>query len=119
MTTPAIAKAPPPQFQAINHIGRLTPDPAVTRRSETTQRVMRIAGRRRRANNGYGTRTPRQHQLDTLWAMSPADRVAAMWRGDLTLFQLTRWSSRAPHEVPLLGGEFAYIVMRTPEWLAE
>ena len=29
---------------------------------------------------------------------------------------LTRWSSRASHEVPLLGGEFAYIVMRTPEW---
>jgi hypothetical protein len=58
----------------------------------------------------------RQLQLDVLWAMSPAQRVAAMWRGDLTLFQLTRWSSRAPREVPLLGGEFAYIVMRTPEW---
>ena len=58
----------------------------------------------------------RQHQLDALWAMSPADRIAAMWRGDLTLFQLTSWSSRAPNEVPLLGGEFAYIVMRTPEW---
>ena len=58
----------------------------------------------------------RQLQLDALWAMSPAQRVAAMWRGDLTLFQLTRWSSRASHEVPLLGGEFAYIVMRTPEW---
>ena len=37
----------------------------------------------------------RQHQLDALWAMSPADRIAAMWRGDLTLFQLTSWSSRA------------------------
>jgi hypothetical protein len=58
----------------------------------------------------------REHQLDALWAMSPADRIAAMWRGDLTLFQLTSWSSRAPNEVPLLGGEFAYIVMRTPEW---
>ena len=58
----------------------------------------------------------RQLQLDALWAMSPAQRVAAMWRGDLTLFQLTRWSSRAQHEVPLLGGEFAWIVMRTPEW---
>jgi hypothetical protein len=58
----------------------------------------------------------RQHQLDALWAMSSADRVAAMWRGNLTLFQLTRWSSRRPDEVPLIGGEFAYIVMRTPEW---
>jgi hypothetical protein len=58
----------------------------------------------------------RQHQLDALWAMSPSDRVAAMWRGDLTLYQPSRWSSGAQHEVPLLGGEFAWIVMRTPEW---
>lgn len=58
----------------------------------------------------------RQRQLESLWAMSADERVAAMWRGDLTLFQLTCWSSRAQHEVPLLGGEFAYIVMRTPEW---
>lgn len=58
----------------------------------------------------------RDQQLDALWAMSAAERVAAMWRGDLTLYQLSRWSSRAQHEVPLLGGEFAWIVMRTPEW---
>jgi len=32
------------------------------------------------------------------------------------LYQLTRWSSRAQHEVPLLGGEFAWIVMRTSDW---
>ncbi len=58
----------------------------------------------------------RDQQLDALWAMTPADRIAAMWRGDLTLFQLSRWTSRAQHEVPLLGGEFAWIVMQTPEW---
>lgn len=58
----------------------------------------------------------RQQQLDALWAMSPPERIEAMWRGDLTLFQLTRWSSRAQHEVPLLGGELAWIVLRTPEW---
>ena len=29
--------------------------------------------------------------------------------------QLCQWSSRAQHEVPLLGGEFAWIAMRTPE----
>lgn len=58
----------------------------------------------------------RDQQLDALWAMSAAERVAAMWRGDLTLYQLSRWSSRAQQEVPLLGGEFAWIVMRTPEW---
>jgi hypothetical protein len=58
----------------------------------------------------------REQQLDALWAMSATERVEAMWRGDLTLYQLSRWSSRAQHEVPLLGGEFAWIVMRTPEW---
>ena len=58
----------------------------------------------------------REQQLDALWAMSSTERVAAMWRGDLTLYQLSRWSSRAQDEVPLLGGEFAWIVMRTPEW---
>jgi hypothetical protein len=58
----------------------------------------------------------REQQLDALWAMTPAERIGAMWRGDLTLYQLARWSSRAQHEVPLLGGEFAWIVMRTPEW---
>jgi hypothetical protein len=58
----------------------------------------------------------REQQLDALWAMSSTERVAAMWRADLTLYQLSRWSSRAQDEVPLLGGEFAWIVMRTPEW---
>jgi hypothetical protein len=43
-----------------------------------------------------------------------ADR--AMWRSELTLRQLCQWSSRAQHEVPMLAGEFAWIVMRTPEW---
>ncbi len=58
----------------------------------------------------------REQQQAALWAMSPTERVAAMWRGDLTLYQLSRWTSRAPYEVPLVGGEFAWIVMRTPEW---
>jgi hypothetical protein len=51
-----------------------------------------------------------------LWAMSRSERIEAMWRSELTIRQLTQWSSRAPHEVPLLGGEFAWIAMRTPEW---
>lgn len=51
-----------------------------------------------------------------LWAMSPHERVAAMWRGELTLFQLAKWAAKAPHEVPRLGGEFAFLVMRDPEW---
>ena len=51
-----------------------------------------------------------------LWAMSRDERIAAMWRGELTTPQLCQWFSRAQHEVPLLGGEFAWIVMRTPDW---
>jgi hypothetical protein len=52
-----------------------------------------------------------------LWAMTRDERIAAMWRGELTTRQLCQWSSRAqPPEVPLLGGEFAWIAMRTPEW---
>ncbi len=51
-----------------------------------------------------------------LWAMTPAERIDAMWNGCLTLSQLTEWSGRRPDEVPRLGGELAYIVMRTPGW---
>jgi hypothetical protein len=51
-----------------------------------------------------------------LWEMTRDERIAAMWRGELTTRQLCQWSSRAQHEIPLLGGEFAWIVMRTPDW---
>jgi len=51
-----------------------------------------------------------------LWAMTRDERIAAMWRGELSLRQLCQWSSRAQHEMPLLAGEFAWIVMRTPDW---
>ncbi|MDQ2894894.1 MAG: hypothetical protein M3Y09_04520 [Actinomycetota bacterium] len=51
-----------------------------------------------------------------LWAMTRDERIAAMWRGELTTRQLCQWSSRAQHEIPLLGNEFAWIAMRTPEW---
>lgn len=55
-------------------------------------------------------------ELRALWAMTGAQRVAAMWHGQLTRRQLAKWTSRTPHEVPLLGREFAWIVLRTPEW---
>ena len=88
------------------------PDPqGATMRQQPTSSVSRTA---LALNIPIGE--ARDQQLDALWAMSAAERVAALWRGDLTLYQLSRWSSRAQHEVPLLGGEFAWIVMRTPEW---
>ena len=59
------------------------------------------------------------------FALSPAQRAAAMWRallGDekgpkvtssepviVTMGLLYRWAARFPHEVPLTNGEFAFI----------
>jgi hypothetical protein len=50
-----------------------------------------------------------------LWRMSAAERKAAMWRGELTGAQLIEWARRAPDEVPLIDGEFAFIAAQTPE----
>jgi hypothetical protein len=55
-------------------------------------------------------------ELATLWAMTKGQRVQAMWHGELSLAQLCKWSSRHPDEVPLIAGEFAWIVIRTPAW---
>lgn len=57
-----------------------------------------------------------ERQLAELWAMTAAERVAAMWEGRLTNFQLGKWSGRHPDEVPRLGREFAWIARWTPEW---
>jgi hypothetical protein len=54
-------------------------------------------------------------RLAALWAMSPAERVAAMRRGELTYMQLAAWSARYPDEVPRLNGEFEWIAIKTPE----
>jgi hypothetical protein len=62
---------------------------------------------------------PDQAQLDVLWAMTKQQRTDAMWAGRLTMFQLCEWSGKRPSEVPLLGREFAWHVMRTPEWADE
>ena len=61
-------------------------------------------------------RRDRESQLQALWAMTPGEREAAMWRRELTFTQLQAWASRTPDEVPLLGDEFAFIVVNTPEW---
>ena len=39
-----------------------------------------------------------------------------MWRHQLTLSQLREWTARAPHEVPLIGDELAWIAMHDPDW---
>ena len=89
----------------------------MTERTDTNTSVelehVLLAGRRR------------AEQREALWALSPEQRVAAMWRGELTFFQLCEWSALRPAEVPRIAtdltpsgepGEFAWIVMSTPEW---
>ena len=44
-----------------------------------------------------------------MWAMSPADRLAAAKRGEFTLGEMLRWASHRPHEVDLVDGEFWFI----------
>ena len=61
-------------------------------------------------------RERRERQSRQLWAMTAAQREAAMWRGELTFTQLREWYARAPREVPLLGGELPWIAVFTPEW---
>jgi hypothetical protein len=58
-------------------------------------------------------------EYEALWAMSRSKRIDAMWHSQLTMRQLCQWSSRTRHEVALLGGEFAWIAMPTPEWAYE
>jgi hypothetical protein len=57
----------------------------------------------------------RAGRLRSLWQMTPAQRVAAMRRGELTYEQLAAWSSRHPDQVPTLNGEFEWIVGKLPE----
>ena len=64
----------------------------------------------------HDERERRERGSRQLWAMTAAQREAAMWRGELTFAQLREWYARAPHEVPLLGGELPWIAILTPEW---
>ena len=50
-----------------------------------------------------------------LWSMTPAQRVDAMWAAALSWDQLFAWARSAPHEVPLINDEFAFIALATPE----
>jgi len=60
-------------------------------------------------------RRARDARLHALWGMTPAQRIAAMRRGDLTLEQCSAWAARYPEQVPTVNGEFEYIAMFTPE----
>jgi hypothetical protein len=57
----------------------------------------------------------RNARLRALWQMTPAQRLAAMRRGELTLEQCSAWAARHPEQMPLLNGEFEYLAILTPE----
>jgi hypothetical protein len=56
-----------------------------------------------------------RERQEMFWRLSPAERVALMRAGQLTLKECCRWAARAPHEVPIVDGEFEFIAAFTPE----
>jgi hypothetical protein len=50
-----------------------------------------------------------EEQKARLWAMTPDERARAMRAGKLSLRLCLHWASRAPHEVPLVDGEWAFV----------
>ncbi|MHB8492475.1 MAG: hypothetical protein ACYDA6_09735 [Solirubrobacteraceae bacterium] len=57
----------------------------------------------------------RDARLRALPQMTPAQCVAAMRRGGLSLQQCATWAARYPEQVPLLNGDFEYLAVLTPE----
>lgn len=57
----------------------------------------------------------RSARLRSLWQLSVPERIAAMRRGELTYEQLAAWSARHPEQVPMVHGEFEWIIAKTPE----
>jgi len=52
---------------------------------------------------------------EVFWRLSPGERIALMRAGELTLKECCQWAARAPHEVPIVDGEFEFIAAFTPE----
>src|SRR5512133_3228665 len=50
-----------------------------------------------------------EEQKARMWAMTRDERVRAMRAGRLSLRLCLHWASRAPHEVPLVDGEWAFV----------
>lgn len=57
----------------------------------------------------------RARELQPLWHMTAAERLATFNRGDMTRDQMFAWAARFPREVPRLNGEFIFIAASTPE----
>lgn len=61
----------------------------------------------------------RAEQLRDLWAMTADQRIAAMRRGELSLYACCAWAARHPDQVPRIhtgdsaGGEFEFLAQHT------
>lgn len=49
-------------------------------------------------------------RLARLWRMGAAERLAMAQQGKLTLGEMLAWAGRAPREVPLVNGEFFFLM---------
>ena len=56
-----------------------------------------------------------QQRREVFWRLSPGEQIALMRAGALTLKECCQWAARAPHEVPIVDGEFEFIAAFTPE----
>ena len=72
--------------------------------AQTDRRAGRVLARR----DSGATRAELRADLASL---TPAQRIAAYNRGELTFQQLYLWAARWPHEVPLVNGEFEFIAL--------
>jgi hypothetical protein len=66
-------------------------------------------------NQLLGTPPSEDERRQALWAMTPAQRVAAMYAGELRLSDCLAWAARYPEQVPTLNGEWWFIAITTPE----
>jgi hypothetical protein len=57
----------------------------------------------------------RRERLRALWEMSAEARIAAMYRGELTMEQCLAWAARHPQQVPTVNGEWVFIAMKTAD----
>lgn len=55
-------------------------------------------------------------EKDAVWAMSPKQRVEAMWGRRFSMSEMTYWSGCRPDEVPRIGNEYAFIARFDPEY---
>ena len=71
-----------------------------------------------RRSPGLAVPTPnptREEAKRRLWQLTRDERVQAMRSGRMPLWLCLHWASRAPHEVPLIGNEWEFIAIFTPE----